>query len=41
MQVNNGLYCRFLVDLDYIKEIVENALLVVSFTQKKRIFNQA
>ena len=38
MQVNYGLFWRFLVDLAYFKESVENAFLVVSFTQKKRHF---
>ena len=33
-----GLYWRFLVDLAYLKESVENAFQVVSFTRKKRHF---
>ena len=36
-----GLYWRILVDLAYLKEPVENAFLVVSFTRKNVIFNQA
>ena len=34
MQVSYGLYWRFFVDLAYLKESVENAFLVVSFTHK-------
>ena len=34
----SGLYWRFLVDLAYFKESVENAFVVVSFTRKKRQF---
>ena len=37
MQVRYGLYC-FFVDLAYLKESVENAVFVASFTQKKRNF---
>ena len=35
MEVSYGLYWRFLVDMAYLKESVENAFLMVSFTQKK------
>ena len=35
MQVSYVLYWRFLIDLAYLKESIENAFLVVSFTQKK------
>ena len=40
MQMSYGLYWGFLlvVDLAYLKESVENAFLVVSFTWKKRHF---
>ena len=38
MQVSYGLYWRFLLDLAYLKESVEIAFLVISFTQKKRHF---
>ena len=38
MQMSYGLYWRLLVDLDYLKESVENTFLVVSFTRKKRHF---
>ena len=33
-----GLNWHFLVDLAYLQELVKNAFLVVSFTQKKRHF---
>ena len=38
MQMSDGLYWRFLEDLAYLKEPVEHAFLVVSFTPKKRHF---
>ena len=38
MQVSYRLYWGFLVDLADLKESVENAFIVVSFTQKKRHF---
>ena len=37
-QVSCGQYWCVLVDLAYLKESVEDAFLVVSFTQKKRHF---
>ena len=39
MQVSYGLCWRYLVDLANLKESVENAFLVVSFTRKKRHFS--
>ena len=41
MQMSYDLYWRFLVDLAYSKESIENAFLVVSFKRKKVICNQA
>ena len=38
MQMSYGVYRRFLLDLAFLKELVENAFLVVSFTRKKRHF---
>ena len=38
MQMSHGLYRRFLVDLAYLKEPVENAFQVISFTRKQRHF---
>ena len=36
MQMNYGLYMRFLVDMAYLKESVLNAVQMVSFTRRKR-----
>ena len=38
MQMSYGLYWRFLVDLAYSTEPVENAFIMVSCTRKKRNF---
>ena len=38
MQMSYGLYWRLFVDLAYLKEPVEHAFLVVSFTPEKRHF---
>ena len=38
MKLSYGLYWRFLIDLAYLKESVENAFIVVSFTRKKSHF---
>ena len=34
MQISYGLYWRFLLDLVYLNQPVENTFLVVLFTQK-------
>ena len=41
MQMSYGLYRRFYVDLAYLKEPVVNAFQMVSFTRKKRHFQQS
>ena len=38
MQVSYGVYWRLLIDLAYLKEELENTVLVVSFTREKRHF---